>query len=86
MATTYIHHNHNSQTLDNDIALLKLHGEAELKVKQISLDNDIALLKLHGKAELKVKQISLLSGQQAIPFKHKGIPKTFECHREAMFL
>ena len=64
MATTYIHHNHNSQTLDNDIALLKLHG----------------------KAELKVKQISLLSGQQAIPFKHKGIPKTFECQREAMFL
>ena len=32
VATTYIHHNHNSQTLDNDIALLKLHGEAELKV------------------------------------------------------
>lgn len=31
VATTYIHHNHNSQTLDNDIALLKLHGEAELK-------------------------------------------------------
>jgi len=31
VATTYIHHNHNSQTLDNDIALLKLHSEAELK-------------------------------------------------------
>ncbi|XP_048478163.1 protein masquerade [Plutella xylostella] len=31
VATTYIHHNHNSQTLDNDIALLKLHGKAELK-------------------------------------------------------
>jgi hypothetical protein len=31
VATTYIHHNHNSQTLDNDIALLKLHGDAELK-------------------------------------------------------
>ena len=31
VATTYIHHNHNSQTLDNDIALLKLHGEADLK-------------------------------------------------------
>eukprot|EP00094_Tigriopus_californicus_P003145 TCALIF_03027-PA protein Name:"Similar to KLKB1 Plasma kallikrein (Homo sapiens)" AED:0.08 eAED:0.09 QI:336/0.62/0.44/1/1/1/9/537/914 len=31
VATTYIHHNHNSQTLDNDIALLKLHGEATLK-------------------------------------------------------
>ena len=31
MATTYIHHNHNSQTLDNDIAILKLHGEADLK-------------------------------------------------------
>jgi len=31
VATTYIHHNHNSQTLDNDIAILKLHGEAELK-------------------------------------------------------
>ncbi|XP_001949227.1 protein masquerade isoform X1 [Acyrthosiphon pisum] len=31
VATTYIHHNHNSQTLDNDIALLKLHGQAELK-------------------------------------------------------
>lgn len=31
MATTYIHHNHNSQTLDNDIALLKLQGQAELK-------------------------------------------------------
>ena len=30
VATTYIHHNHNSQTLDNDIALLKLHGEADL--------------------------------------------------------
>ncbi|XP_060806092.1 protein masquerade [Amyelois transitella] len=30
VATTYIHHNHNSQTLDNDIALLKLHGKAEL--------------------------------------------------------
>lgn len=31
MATTYIHHNHNSQTLDNDIALLKLNGQAELR-------------------------------------------------------
>nr|XP_027222424.1 protein masquerade-like isoform X2 [Penaeus vannamei] len=31
VATTYIHHNHNSQTLDNDIALLKLSGHAELK-------------------------------------------------------
>ncbi|XP_063538843.1 protein masquerade, partial [Cydia strobilella] len=31
VATTYIHHNHNSQTLDNDIALLKLHGKADLK-------------------------------------------------------
>ena len=31
VATTYIHHNHNSQTLDNDIAILKLHGEADLK-------------------------------------------------------
>lgn len=31
VATTYIHHNHNSQTLDNDIALLKLEGQAELK-------------------------------------------------------
>lgn len=31
VATTYIHHNHNSHTLDNDIALLKLHGQAELK-------------------------------------------------------
>ena len=28
VATSYIHHNHNSQTLDNDIALLKLDGEA----------------------------------------------------------
>ncbi|ODM94113.1 Transmembrane protease serine 6, partial [Orchesella cincta] len=31
VATTYIHHNHNSQTLDNDIALLKLQGNAALK-------------------------------------------------------
>ncbi|XP_039300721.1 protein masquerade-like, partial [Nilaparvata lugens] len=31
VATTYIHHNHNSQTLDNDIALLKLHGQADLR-------------------------------------------------------
>lgn len=30
--TTYIHHNHNSQTLDNDIALLKLGG----KVSRVS--------------------------------------------------
>lgn len=30
VATTYIHHNHNSQTLDNDIALLKLSKFAEL--------------------------------------------------------
>ncbi|XP_076261682.1 trypsin-like serine protease domain-containing protein masquerade [Rhynchophorus ferrugineus] len=29
--TTYIHHNHNSQTLDNDIAMLKLYGQVELK-------------------------------------------------------
>ncbi|XP_030756473.1 protein masquerade [Sitophilus oryzae] len=29
--TTYIHHNHNSQTLDNDVALLKLKGSVELK-------------------------------------------------------
>ncbi|XP_076356610.1 uncharacterized protein LOC143249901 [Tachypleus tridentatus] len=28
--TTYIHHNHNSQTLDNDIALLKLEEQIEL--------------------------------------------------------
>jgi hypothetical protein len=33
VATTYIHHNHNSQTLDNDIALLKLHGEAGMLVQ-----------------------------------------------------
>ncbi|KAL4705207.1 hypothetical protein ACJJTC_000205 [Scirpophaga incertulas] len=31
VATTYIHHNHNSQTLDNDVALLKLLGKADLK-------------------------------------------------------
>jgi kallikrein len=31
VATTYIHHNHNSQTLDNDIALLKLQGNVALK-------------------------------------------------------
>ena len=31
VATSYIHHNHNSQTLDNDIALLKLDGEAGAK-------------------------------------------------------
>lgn len=31
VATTYIHHNHNSQTLDNDIALLKLQGQVGLK-------------------------------------------------------
>lgn len=31
VATTYIHHNHNSQTLDNDIALLKLQGQVSLK-------------------------------------------------------
>ncbi|XP_050035684.2 uncharacterized protein mas [Dermacentor andersoni] len=30
VATTYIHHNHNGQTLDNDIALLKLQGGVEL--------------------------------------------------------
>ena len=30
VSTTYVHHNHNSQTLDNDIALLKLQGQAEL--------------------------------------------------------
>ena len=30
VSTTYIHHNHNTQTLDNDIALLKLHGEVSL--------------------------------------------------------
>ncbi|KAL7293808.1 hypothetical protein TKK_0012868 [Trichogramma kaykai] len=28
--TTYIHHNHNSQTLDNDIALLRLERDVEL--------------------------------------------------------
>ena len=31
VATTYIHHNHNSQTLDNDIALLRLAGQADLR-------------------------------------------------------
>jgi len=31
VATTYIHHNHNSQTLDNDIALLKLQGQVDLR-------------------------------------------------------
>ncbi|CAG0925161.1 unnamed protein product, partial [Notodromas monacha] len=31
VSTTYIHHNHNSATLDNDVALLKLHSEAELR-------------------------------------------------------
>ncbi|KAL1422756.1 hypothetical protein MTO96_021731 [Rhipicephalus appendiculatus] len=30
VATTYIHHNHNGQTLDNDIALLKLQGAVQL--------------------------------------------------------
>ncbi|XP_040073888.1 protein masquerade [Ixodes scapularis] len=29
-ATTYIHHNHNGQSLDNDIALLKLQGPVQL--------------------------------------------------------
>jgi plasma kallikrein len=38
VATTYIHHNHNSQTLDNDIALLKLLGKAELKEGLLSSD------------------------------------------------
>jgi len=31
VATSYIHHNHNSQTLDNDIALLKLQGQVGLR-------------------------------------------------------
>ena len=44
VATTYIHHNHNSQTLDNDIALLKLHGDAELKEGVCLVRNHISLL------------------------------------------
>ena len=43
VATTYIHHNHNSQTLDNDIALLKLHGDAELKEGVCLVRNHISL-------------------------------------------
>uniref|UniRef100_T1JFG5 Peptidase S1 domain-containing protein n=1 Tax=Strigamia maritima TaxID=126957 RepID=T1JFG5_STRMM len=31
VSTTYVHHNHNSQTLDNNIALLKLADHAELR-------------------------------------------------------
>ena len=48
VATTYIHHNHNSQTLDNDIALLKLHGDAELKegVCLVRNHNSLFLAKL----------------------------------------
>ena len=30
VSTTYIHHNHNGQTLDNDIALLKMETPVEL--------------------------------------------------------
>lgn len=30
VSTTYIHHNHNGQTLDNDIALLKMQSPVEL--------------------------------------------------------
>ena len=30
VSTTYIHHNHNSQTLDNDIALLRMESPVEL--------------------------------------------------------
>lgn len=30
VSTTYIHHNHNAQTLDNDIALLKMEHPVEL--------------------------------------------------------
>ena len=37
VATTYIHHNHNSQTLDNDIALLKLDGEAGARHIRVTL-------------------------------------------------
>ena len=44
VATTYIHHNHNSQTLDNDIALLKLHGDAELKEGVCLVRNHNSLL------------------------------------------
>lgn len=33
VATTYIHHNHNGQTLDNDIALLKLQGGVQLNAR-----------------------------------------------------
>lgn len=29
VSTTYIHHNHNGQTLDNDIALLKMESPVE---------------------------------------------------------
>lgn len=48
VATTYIHHNHNSQTLDNDIALLKLHGQAELR-------EGVCLVSICHKALLKTK-------------------------------
>jgi len=30
VSTTYIHHNHNGQTLDNDIALLKMQSPVEM--------------------------------------------------------
>ena len=46
VATTYIHHNHNSQTLDNDIALLKLHGDAELKEGVCLVRNQVAEMNL----------------------------------------
>ena len=46
VATTYIHHNHNSQTLDNDIALLKLHGDAELKEGVCLVGNQVAEMNL----------------------------------------
>ena len=46
VATTYIHHNHNSQTLDNDIALLKLHGDAELKEGVCLVRNQVVEMNL----------------------------------------
>ena len=33
VATTFVHHNHNSQSLDNDIALLKLQSPIELNAE-----------------------------------------------------
>lgn len=33
VATSYVHHNHNGQTLDNDIALLKLSSPVELNAE-----------------------------------------------------